>query len=151
MAGDSSRKQNTIVLAAAVSVILLSVLLTLYVSGRLFDGALFSAPERGYRNVTFTDAVLTCKSSTRQQFGASIRSLEVDDHSSRFDEREYVYKIFLQVETPAKKDAGLSLHYVNCFVRSGSGAMSKWESYEDKEQKTNPVYEKGTNLFGWPR
>jgi len=151
MSRASIQKQNKIVIIVAAVIILASVFLTLAVSGRL-GGLLGSSEGRGYQNITFTDAVLTCRDYAVKAFGDDLRTLEVDDHSSRFDQREFVYKIFLKVETPAAKQLpGLSLHYVNCFVRSSSGRISKYESYEDKEQKVSPVTGDDTNLFGWPR
>ncbi len=145
-----SRTQNIVVIATALSIVLLSILVTLYMSGNLINTS-SSASSQGYQNITFTDAVITCQNSTRQTFGNRIRTMEVDDHSSRYDPKEFLYKIFIKVETPTRKSEGLTLHYVNCFVKSSNGRVNKFESWEDKEEEVSPVTEKDTNMFGWPR
>ncbi|WP_075184899.1 hypothetical protein [Teredinibacter haidensis] len=151
MAGGASRKQNVLVFVAALAIIILSVVATLFVSERMANGGFGSSGKDGYQNITFTDAVVTCRDYTDSSFGGRQRTLEVDDHSSRFDQREFLYKIFLKVETPTQKGTGLALHYVNCFVSSSSGRISKFEAYEDKEESVSPVTENDTNMFGWPR
>jgi hypothetical protein len=151
MAESSTRKQNIVVLTVAAAIILLSVVMTLLFSGRFLEGLLFDSSNKGYQNITFTDAVITCRERTESQFGRRLRTLELDNHSSRFDEREFVYKIFIRVETPAAKAGGLTQHYVNCFVKSSSGRIGKFEAWEDRQEKVSPVTEDDTNMFGWPR
>ncbi|SMF22264.1 hypothetical protein SAMN02745866_01402 [Alteromonadaceae bacterium Bs31] len=147
----NARSQNIIVVATALAIILLSIMVTLYVSGRLFDTGPMAGEKQGYQNITFTDAVLTCQKSTRNTFGKRIRTLVVDDHSSRYDPKEFLYKIFIKVETPKPKEEGLMLHYVNCFVKSSNGRINKYETWEDKEEEVSPVTENDTNMFGWPK
>lgn len=147
----STRSQNTIVLAIGFAIVAISVVVTLYVSGRFANLGPFARAPGGYQNYTFTDAVLRCQTATRSEFGTQMRSMEVDDHSSRYDAREFVYKIFLKVETPSGNSQGVAMNYVNCFVSASSGKIGKFESYLEKEDNSSPVTGRETNVFGWPK
>jgi len=148
---STRQKQNLFVIVGAGLTILASIFTTLYVASGKFETEPNARQGQGYKNITFTDAVITCKQYVEQQFGDSLRSLEIDDHSSRLEHRRFIYKIFLKAESPAKDRPGLALHYVNCFVNSASGSISKYETYEEKEETVSPITEDDSNMFGWPR
>jgi len=145
-------KTNIAVTLAALAIIITSVVVTLYFSGKLdVEAWLYGAPT-GYRNTTFTDAVLTCQQETRDKFGVDLRHMVVDDHSSRFDQSAFRYKIFILAETATVGASGkLSMNYVNCFVRPSNGRIAKYETWEDKGSKASPVTDGKTNVFGFPR
>ncbi len=144
----TSRKQNTLVITFALVVVCSSVFLTLYATGVLFGSA--DTDEKGYQNVTFNDAVVTCSDNTRDTYGKKIRNLVVDNHSSRFDDRQYLYKIFLKMDLYNADGNGAALHYINCFVRSGNGALRKYEVFREEESgSSKPIDD--TNRFGMPK
>lgn len=145
----TTRKQNLIVLILALSVIAGSIFLTLYASGVLFTS--HSASSNGYQNVTFTDAVVTCHEAVKENYGRRIRNLVTDNHSSRFDDKSYLYKIFLQMDLHAVGTEPAKLYYVNCFVRSGNGSVRKLEVMEDVDTQPQPAVDDGTNMFGMPK
>lgn len=145
----TSKKQNTGVLIAAVCVVALSVFTTLVATGILFGD--LGASDEGYQNVTFTDAVLTCKSEVEGDFGKKIRTLVTDNHSSRFDDKQYVYKIFLKMDLYNKKRTSAKSHYVNCFVRAKNGRISKLDVIEEQEAEPGVKRDDGTNMFGMPK
>lgn len=142
----TSKKLNMIVTFAALAVIVVSSMVTyLAVEFIEVDG---SGGSDGYQNITFTDATLTCQSQTRDKYGKRIKTLAVDNHSSRYDERQFSYKIFFEMDL--KGDNGkLKAHYVNCFVRSDSGKINKFEVFE-VDGKTPSRVDDGTNMFGFP-
>ncbi len=142
-------KQNVFVVVAAIATIVISVLITLVFSGALFD--MGDGQEKGYRNVTFTDAVLTCQARTRDHFGDELALLTVDNHSSRFESDVYLYKIFLTADIREKAHQTI-MFYITCYVRSGSGRIAKFETFEDKEAPKGKAIKKGGDKFiEWPR
>ncbi|ACR13467.1 hypothetical protein [Teredinibacter turnerae] len=143
------KKRDLMVVGFAVAVVAISVISTLLVAGGPEINAWLRGNSNKYMNVTFTDAVLTCQAEVAEQFGRRMTTMEVDNHSSRYDSRRSIYKIFLEVTTPAKADA-TGVHYVNCFVKSSNGRISNYESWEEKEGKNGPVGH-DSNPFGFPR
>lgn len=107
--------------------------------------------QTGYQNVTFTDAVLTCEAIVKERYGERILTLEVDNHSSRFDNKVFLYKIFLKSNMVSKNNKHGNMHYVNCFVQASDGGIDKLEVLEETEVETEAVTGKDTNAFGWPR
>lgn len=136
-------------IVGAVGVVLVSVVTTLLLAG---GGRLgwFDKSGSGYINVTFTDAVMSCEEYTREQFGTELKTLEIDNHSSRFDNKTFLYKIFIEVGIePRGKSTGMN--FINCFVKSSNGKITKYESWEEKEGSSAPSGGSGSNPFGWPR
>lgn len=141
-----SIRTNTIVVFVAIGVVCVSVLLTLLFSGRLIEFG--SGSERGYKNVTFTDAQITCEKQTREDFGSELKSVTPDDHSSRFDSRSMLFKIFLDVETTVKKER--VEFYISCYVDAGSGRVKKYEAFENKEAPEGRVIKRNSDkLIEW--
>ncbi|TVZ37298.1 hypothetical protein P886_1639 [Alteromonadaceae bacterium 2753L.S.0a.02] len=145
------KQQDLWVVLAAIGVVITSVFTTVYISQNLHSGGgIFSSKTDGYQNITFTDAVLTCEKYTRSEFGKRLNTLEVDNHSSRYDNKQFLYKIFLQVTTTPRTET-TGEHFVNCFVKSSNGRIDKFETWEQKIHSTAPESPGGTNVFGWPK
>ncbi len=144
----SSKKQNTYVITVSIGVLVASVFITLYATGVLFGGS--GADSKGYRNVTFTDAVLACQNTTKENYGERIRNLVIDNHSSRFDDKQFLYKIFLKMDLYDKNRTKARLHYINCFVKSSNGRVRKFEAFEEVEQNQKRMSD-DTNMFGMPK
>lgn len=147
----TSRRLNTIVIVVAGLVILASVAITLYVNGVIF-GPAGGAVKQGYQNVTYNDAAIECREASENRYGEKIRNLAVDAHSSRFDKRQYLYKIFLNMDLYTKNGRGATLHYISCFVRASNGSIVKYDvSAEDAKggRTSSPLDD--TNMFGIPK
>lgn len=143
-------KQNIWVVVSSLVGITVAALVTLYYSGVLFGG-MFEGEDKGYQNVTFTDAVIACKRKTRDMYKSNIKLLVVDNHSSRYEQNRFLYLIFLKMDLYNPKQNRTILHYVNCFVKSSNGQVAKYETFENKEAKTKAGRKDDTNLFGWPK
>lgn len=143
------KNQEMFVIVAAIVIIAASVISTLWVAGLLFgDG---DEEGKGYRNITFTDAVLSCQKQSRGAFGSKLIQLTLDDHSSRFDQPTNLYKIFYRAQlSDSENDSGQSDHYVNCFVNAEKGRVSYFESMEEKSLKTEAIRKDNGGIFGWP-
>ncbi len=143
------KKQERLVVAVAVGAVLISILTTLYVSGA-FTGLVEEAPQ-SYNNITFTDAVITCKQRTRDEYSKILHNLTLDDHSSRFDHSENVYKIFFNAKMASNKSStGVSDFFINCYVDGNRGLVSGYESFENQEVTTEVIRKNDGGLFGWP-
>ena len=140
----SGNKQNIVLVVIAFFVIALSILVTLY-----FSGLWSSPPKEGYKNVTFTDAVLRCEDKTRRHFGKKLKLFFVDDHSSRYDANAYMYKIFL--EAFVQKSKKRVQFFVNCYVSAERGRIKKFETFEQVDGKKGEAKTKDSDkLMIWP-
>ena len=100
-----------------------------------------------YKNITFTDANLACEEKTKAKFGDKIRTLATDNHSSFFDNKTGIYKIFLNVDVRGRKGK-IESHYINCFVRPSNGKINRFEVLNGGAGKSSK--DSGTNFFGMP-
>lgn len=133
---------------AAAGIIASSVITTLYFTGFLWG----RDSEPGYQNITFTDAVLTCEQQTRSAFPRQLRTLTIDDHSSRFAAADNQYKIFLRAMLfqPASS-AGTGELFVSCMVSADRGRVTAYEALEQQTSPTNVIRRDEGGIFGWPR
>lgn len=147
-------KLNVIVVSFAALFVVVATLVTLYSTGITLEIAgmrLGSDEGGGYQNITFTDAVMACNEATEDRYGARIRNIEVDNHSSRYDGDAYLYKVFLKMDMYDKKAVNTQLHYINCFVRATNGSIRRYDVFEDAGKKDKGIDTYGTNLFGMPK
>ena len=141
-------KQKVLFAIIAVLCLILCILTTFIV---VKHTSMKRTGQGGYQNITFTDAVMTCTKEVEIQFAGKYRSLVVDDHSSRYERGRLLYKIFLNVDIPSAETGKMNMHYVNCFVKSTNGRITKYELLEDSPEGTTTVVDDGTNAFGWPK
>lgn len=143
----TNKKQNVIVIVGAVAIVIISCFATYYATIVADIGG--DSASAGYQNVTFTDAAVMCEAETKDAYGDKIGTLTIDNHSSRYDEKQFLFKIFMEMEL-RNRDKEKKLHYVNCFVRSSNGQIRKFEVFEADGKKPSQV-DDGTNMFGMPR
>lgn len=148
MASKVSKKQNALVVFVSLAAIVLSTVIIAYYTGSL-DKLLNFNQGPQYKNVTFTDAVLTCRDYAKKQFSKKLSTLVVDNHSSRYEDKQFLYKIFLELDIKQEDSEPPVLFYVNCFVKAGSGRIAEFESFEDSETGEARAID-GTNMFGFP-
>lgn len=146
---SKSSKANIIIVVAAVLIVVLSVCVTLFFSGAI-SGFNPMSDNRGYRNITFTDAVLGCEKETKKEFRKRLNTMTIDDHSSRYEAKDFAYRIYLVVEAKGKESPQTS-YYVNCFVSAGNGRIIAFEVLEQNESpKTEAIRKNDNNPFGFP-
>lgn len=110
----------------------------------------FMQRQSNYKNVTFTDATLTCREATRNKFIKNLQSVMIDNHSSRYEHNHFLYKIFLQVNTTEKADE-TALYYINCYVKASNGRIDTFEIYDNKDPVKPGISTGSGKLFNWPR
>lgn len=110
----------------------------------------FMQHKSNYKNVTFTDATLTCKEATRSKFSENLQSVMIDNHSSRYEHNHFLYKIFLQADTTEKANE-TTLYYINCYVKASNGSIDTFDVFEDKDTAESGLGTEPGNFFNWPR
>ena len=133
---------------SAVGVVVLSVVTTLLFSDVLLD-TLSGGGDQGYRNTTFTDAVIACRGQSQDAYGNQLQHLTLDDHSSRMDNSANQYKIFFKAMMTKRQDDGGEF-YINCYVSADSGRIAYFEGMEQKSTPTEAIRRNDGGLFGWP-
>lgn len=134
---------------AAVLMVLASIALTFYFSSPLLRMAGFDQQE-GYRNVTFTDAVLSCQHEAEKTFGRKLSGLALDDHSSRRDDKRNRFLIFFHAGLSQKDDVPAGF-YIQCEVHADNGRIAVFEGLETKTSPVEAIEKNDGGMFGWPR
>lgn len=145
---ETRKQQILVIIAAGIFLVIASITATYFFkTGRLVVGA----DDSGYKNVTFTDAVLACEHEIKERYEKRILNYALDNHSSRYETRLFTYKIFFKANLVTREKKHGNLHYINCFVNAEDGRVSKFEIFEETETETEAVTENETNAFGWPK
>ncbi len=151
----STRGLTVGVIAGSGGVIGLAIVATLAINGQIdlsFIGVGSGNADKGYRNITLTDAQLECEQEARDEFGKRLHLITVDSHSSRFERKTNRYKMFFNVDVYPKRGKNKDIavpHFVNCFVHGSRGSVVHFESVEDKEYSPQPQREAKGNIFGF--
>ena len=137
-------------MVVAAVIIGLSVATTLYFSDFLLD-AIEGGGSDGYRNITFTDALMKCQQENQSAFKGKLNQVAMDEHSSRFDQYSNQYKIFFKAEVHPTSEDSDGTFYINCFVNARTGRIGAYEGMEQKASPTEAIRRNDGGLFGWPR
>src|SRR5690606_21722132 len=81
------------------------------------------------RYATMTDAQMICEERARDVFGARIRTLTVDTHSSRLDKKAGLVRVFMESDLyPNDTRQGTAIkHFINCFTRIDRVAIASFQ------------------------
>lgn len=143
----TTRKQNVLVIIAALVLIGLSIGTTLYISGFLTGTS--DGDGMALENISLGDAYTICHNMTKKRYNKRLKTLFMDNHSSRYEHKVGLYKVFLKADIYMNKNK-FQPHWVNCFVRSSNGSISKYEVIRDKKAPDTPIRKNDGNIFGWP-
>ncbi len=77
-----------------------------------------------YRNVTMTDAYVTCEQRLKSELGSNLSNYSPDNLSTRYSQKRGRFLIFFRAQLK-ESGAGLSDNYVTCEV-SGSGSIQQF-------------------------
>ncbi|MDO3380637.1 hypothetical protein [Gilvimarinus algae] len=145
--------QLIVFILIAAGIIVLSIGSTLYFTGvpmGEFGQKMGEAIGLNYKHATMTDAQLVCKEHMQRKFSGRIRVLHVDSRSSRRDDEEGLFKIFIEADIYADSDrVGPTRElFVSCFVYAQSGKIERFQFAGDSEEQIGPDGEEATNYFG---
>lgn len=113
----------------------------------------FGRTEGGYKNVTFTDALLECQAFVKERYGPSLRRLTLDSHSSRWDDRRGEYQLFFTADigaADAPAGAEIAEFFIACDISGSSGKLRDFDALENKELKPEAQRMNDGGIFGWP-
>lgn len=145
---ETRKQQVLVIIGSGIFLVAASITATYFLKTGRLGGY---AEESGYKNVTFTDAVLTCEQEFKERYEKRIINYAMDNHSSRYENKLFTYKIFYKANLVTKQKKHGNLHYINCFVNAEDGRVSKFEIFEETETETEAVTDTETNAFGWPK
>jgi hypothetical protein len=107
--------------------------------------------DKAYKNVTFTDALLTCQNYSRERYGAKLKQLTMHKHSSRWDQSAGQYKIFFRADILGKNPALPAAEFwLACDVSGSSGQVRDYDAQENKGLKSEAQRMNDSGMFGWP-
>lgn len=109
----------------------------------------FGRSKGGYKNVTYTDALIECQEYTKERFGESLQRLTFDAHSSRWERAGDVYKLFFTADI-ARRSGDTAEFFIACDISGSSGKLRDYDSLENKPQKPEAQRMNDGGLFGWP-
>ena len=147
---DGSRNNSHTAIVMAVAIICVAVASWFYI--QQMD---ISLSGKGYKNTTFTDALLLCQKTAKERFGSNLKRITLDSHSSRYDHSIGRYKIFFTAtisRTLRKKGAKPEQvpFFLVCSVSGRSGKLRDFDALEDKSDKPEAQRKDKGSLFGWP-
>ncbi|WP_370980346.1 hypothetical protein [Agaribacterium sp. ZY112] len=145
----SRRQQSIFVIAGAVLVVLASTV-TVMVNIELEKRQ--ALEKVAYQNHTFTDASLLCEDELRSEFASDLTQHYVDMHSSRYDELENAFKVFMVASLGSGKNAADV--YVTCEVSARTGNIKVFEfidTGDSSANKSKAIRKGGEKFIEWPQ
>lgn len=137
----------------STAIVLLVIMMIVAVASWFYidQMSLSAQQDKSYRNVTFTDALLKCRAFSEARYGAKLKSLTFDSHSSRWEQKSGQYKVFFKaVMSSGKPRAVASEFWVMCDISGRNGSVRDYDLLEDKNLKTEAQRADSGGLFGWP-
>lgn len=129
----STIKKPFIIIGAALGVIVLSCLVTLYFvsdsNANLLD-LVTGKSKRDFQQVPFDslDASESCRNESKGQFGQDFLRSTVDWHSTRFQENREVYIVVLDADIGTRENFEQARVY--CYVNPKSYIVSYFKAYD---------------------
>ncbi len=148
----TTRKQNILLLVVAIGVVALSIYAILHLNKSIIGMVSGTGDKREkYKNVTLTDAQVECENHARKELSGRLKALAVDVHSTRYDELEKRFKVFMQAQLYESENArGMTKSfYVYCFSRGNRADIAQFKLVEDKDYKPAAIRKNEGGIFGW--
>ncbi len=111
-----------------------------YVASRVyFDEA------RDYSQIPFDelDAINVCRAETRKRFGSSLVRLTLNSHSTRFDDRTRIYKMFMVADVGSLRN--FEEMAVHCFVDPSEYTIDHYRTFSTKQRS---LVDRARGIFG---
>lgn len=148
--GDSTG-QKWALIGIALALVSLSVGSTLYVMGvpKGFWGDRGGSEKARYRHITLTDAEAACTARANSVFGQRLSNLRVDRFSSRLDQSDGQYKVFMEADiyaNPSREGVALDT-FINCYTATDSPDIELFQYAKDGTQFFAPG-EESKGMFG---
>lgn len=117
----------------------------------LADPDTFSDGIPVYGPLTLNDAQIACERYARNSLGRSIKTLSMDNRSSRLDKRKGWYVVYM--EAYIFRDGAVSgasdHHYINCASSKSSLSLTKFEIIKNEDEKIKAQRKEKGSRYGW--
>ncbi len=150
----STKRQAVGIVAIAIGVIGVAIVVTLLFRGDLdlsvvgLDG-LGIGGSGEYRNITMTDAQVSCRDLAKSKYGKRLKYISLDGHSSRFEKDDKRFKVYFTMGLyPRLTNGRADDFYLNCFVDGSRGNVTHFEAIENRSARSTAEGEK-SGLFGF--
>lgn len=131
---EERKKKASSIQVLGLVILLLVLMATSAVTAFMAIGVidLSSTTKYGPAN-SLTDAQFICDKVLKEEYGAKLQSIALDDLSSRENNKRDGYKLFYEMNLyrDASRKTGVSKFYVNCFV-SAAGVIRQLDLSEEK-------------------
>lgn len=100
-----------------------------------------------YESATLTDARLACERELRKRFKKRIQVMHMDSLSTRLDEADNLYKVYLEADVYAdeSRQGPTREMFINCFVSTDRGRVVSFQFAGDSLEDTG---DGSGNYFG---
>ncbi len=152
MAVSKAKKSNTMIYQIVGLIVLLIVLISVSTVATLtLTGTVEIGSAKGKEIAEIIDAEQICERRMRGDHGSAISNVSVDNRSSRFDQSSGQFKLYYKLDLyrNGQRGSGVSLFYVNCFVRASHGDIARIEYLEQLDFKPKAVRREKGNPFGF--
>jgi len=118
MPKQKKSQNRVLLLLAAIAIVLVAVAATIAIrSGAFFFGRVEVPEPHRYKRIIFYDAKRACDMEIKEELGDRLKTVAFDNFSSRLEEKDWVYKMFYEVELSASGFRGREgTYYVACFT-----------------------------------
>lgn len=142
------RHQRLWLLVIVLTVMLASAISTLWLRGFFESGG---DDEKGYQNITLTDAIITCENQIRHNYKNQLRHVTLDNLSSRYDRTANLYRVFFTADLQTGNTRAPSKPVlVSCLVEGARGKVKELDLFEKTENAAEPIKKRDGGIFGWP-
>ncbi len=151
MAKKSEKKSSVFKQLLGLVVVLLILVALSTMATLVATGVVEIEEEQGQPVNHMTDAEVICDARVENDHGSNLSVATVDDRSSHYDPASGLYKMFYQVELyrDVSRQTGVKRFFVNCFVSSSRGLVSRVEYLEQQDFKAKPIRRATGNIFGF--
>lgn len=147
----TSKPKNIKNVSTAIILLVILIVIALASWFYLFQMSGESKQGEAYQNVTFTDALLKCRSFNEKRYGNKLKRLTFDSHSSRWEQQRGLYKIFFKADMVSNKAATTFAEYwAMCEISGRNGSVRDYDLLMYKSQKNEAQRANSGGLFGWP-
>ncbi|MCV6626599.1 MAG: hypothetical protein OIF38_10915, partial [Cellvibrionaceae bacterium] len=103
-----------------------------------------------YGKVTLNDAQIACERYARKSLGRQIKTLSMDNRSSRLDRKKGWYMVYMEAYMYRQGSSGPTDHYyLNCASEKNELSLAKFEIIKNEDEKIKAKRKEKSSRYGW--
>lgn len=149
---NQQRQKRTIMIIVMVVVAAIGIGLYIVNSGpSLADPDSFSDGIPMYGPVGLNDAQLACERYARKSLGKKLKTLSMDNRSSRLDLKKGKFMVYMEAYIYRSEAGGGASdhHYINCASDKNELTLAGFEIIKNENEKTKAKRKKKDSRYGW--